>query len=176
MAFTPHPNGATHATTLCAELRIGAVAVEMDIPELGFAIDIGEIHERMRTVKSASPARRRSRRSSYAGYGLVLHDRAQGDLYGAGLTAPAGRLEGVGEDNLGRHAAQETRNSCVNQPQDNIQATGFFWSISKLPHYVDSKSELELIRKLRRDAQAGSQAGGQAEGEAPSGGSFKKAK
>ena len=35
---------------------------------------------------------------------------------------------------------------------DNIQATGFLEHI-KLPHYVDFQSELELIRKLRREAQ-----------------------
>ncbi|MGB1829144.1 MAG: carbon-phosphorus lyase complex subunit PhnI, partial [Paracoccaceae bacterium] len=36
---------------------------------------------------------------------------------------------------------------------DNIQATGFLEHI-KLPHYVDFQSELELIRKLRREAQS----------------------
>ena len=36
---------------------------------------------------------------------------------------------------------------------DNIQATGFLEHI-KLPHYVDFQSELELIRKLRRAADA----------------------
>ena len=35
---------------------------------------------------------------------------------------------------------------------DTIQATGFLEHI-KLPHYVDFQSELELIRKLRREAQ-----------------------
>ena len=54
---------------------------------------------------------------------------------------------------------------------DNIQATGFLEHI-KLPHYVDFQSELELIRKLRREAQAGSQAGEQADGKGPSGGSL----
>ena len=34
---------------------------------------------------------------------------------------------------------------------DNIQATGFVEHI-KLPHYVDFQSELELIRKIRREA------------------------
>ena len=39
---------------------------------------------------------------------------------------------------------------------DNIQATGFLEHI-KLPHYVDFQSELELIRKLRREAAAAAQ-------------------
>ncbi|WP_445943559.1 carbon-phosphorus lyase complex subunit PhnI, partial [Roseicyclus sp.] len=37
---------------------------------------------------------------------------------------------------------------------DNVQATGFLEHI-KLPHYVDFQSELELIRRLRAEAQAG---------------------
>jgi alpha-D-ribose 1-methylphosphonate 5-triphosphate synthase subunit PhnI len=34
-----------------------------------------------------------------------------------------------------------------------VQATGFLEHI-KLPHYVDFQSELELIRRLRREAMA----------------------
>jgi alpha-D-ribose 1-methylphosphonate 5-triphosphate synthase subunit PhnI len=41
---------------------------------------------------------------------------------------------------------------------DNIQATGFL-EHTKLPHYVDFKSELELVRKLRRDAETGAEGG-----------------
>jgi len=53
---------------------------------------------------------------------------------------------------------------------DNIpERQGFLESISKLPHYVDFQSELELIRKLRRDAQAGSQAGTSRGGGPPGG-------
>ena len=33
---------------------------------------------------------------------------------------------------------------------DNIQATGFVEHL-KLPHYVDFQSELELVRKMRRE-------------------------
>ena len=35
---------------------------------------------------------------------------------------------------------------------DNVQATGFLEHI-KLPHYVDFQAELELIRRLRREAR-----------------------
>ena len=37
---------------------------------------------------------------------------------------------------------------------DNVQATGFLEHI-KLPHHVDFQAELELIRRLRREAQTG---------------------
>ena len=36
---------------------------------------------------------------------------------------------------------------------DNIQASGFLEHI-KLPHYVDFQSELELVRRLRREAES----------------------
>jgi alpha-D-ribose 1-methylphosphonate 5-triphosphate synthase subunit PhnI len=42
---------------------------------------------------------------------------------------------------------------------DNVQATGFVEHL-KLPHYVDFQAELELIRKLRAEAEA---AAGEAE-------------
>ena len=35
---------------------------------------------------------------------------------------------------------------------DNIQSTGFVEHI-KLPHYVDFQSELELVRRMRRDLE-----------------------
>ena len=58
------------------------------------------------------------------------------------------RWKELGEDNLGEPAQDE---EFVLYHSDNIQATGFLEHI-KLPHYVDFQTELELIRKLRRDA------------------------
>ena len=40
---------------------------------------------------------------------------------------------------------------------DNIQATGFLEHI-KLPHYVDFQSELELVRRLRAEADTAREA------------------
>jgi alpha-D-ribose 1-methylphosphonate 5-triphosphate synthase subunit PhnI len=41
----------------------------------------------------------------------------------------------------------------VMEHSDNIQATGFVEHL-KLPHYVDFQSELELVRRMRRQASA----------------------
>ena len=60
------------------------------------------------------------------------------------------RWKELGEDNVGAPAQDE---EFVLYHSDNIQATGFLEHI-KLPHYVDFQSELELIRKLRSEAQA----------------------
>ena len=58
--------------------------------------------------------------------------------------------EELGEDNV-RAPAQDAE--FVLYHGDNVQATGFLEHI-KLPHYVDFQSELELVRKLRREAGA----------------------
>jgi alpha-D-ribose 1-methylphosphonate 5-triphosphate synthase subunit PhnI len=76
------------------------------------------------------------------------------------------RWKELGEDNLGAPAQDE---EFVLYHSDNIQATGFLEHI-KLPHYVDFQSELELIRKLRREAQVPKAA--QAESAEASGGSL----
>lgn len=151
-----------------AELRIGAVAVEMEIPELGFAIDIGEITlTECETVNQFKGSKTEPPQFT-RGYGLVF-GMTERKAISVALVDRALRWKELGEDNLGAPAQDE---EFVLYHADNIQATGFLEHI-KLPHYVDFQSELELIRKLRREAQASEQAAGQAEGEGPSGGSLK---
>jgi alpha-D-ribose 1-methylphosphonate 5-triphosphate synthase subunit PhnI len=129
------------------EIRQGEVSVEITPAELGFAIDIGEVSltecqmvNQFKGSKTAPPQFTR-------GYGLVfgasdrramamaLVDRAMraGEL-GEDVTAPAQDIEFVLS-----HA-------------DNIEATGFVEHL-KLPHYVDFQSELENVRRMRREAQ-----------------------
>ncbi len=131
------------------ELRIGAVAVEMEIPELGFAIEIGEITltecetvNQFKGSKSEPPQFTR-------GYGLVF-GQSERKAISMALVDRALRWEELGEDNVGA-PAQDTE--FVLYHADNIQATGFLEHI-KLPHYVDFQSELELVRKLRAEAMA----------------------
>jgi alpha-D-ribose 1-methylphosphonate 5-triphosphate synthase subunit PhnI len=132
-----------------AELRIGAVAVEMDIPELGFAIDIGEITvTECETVNQFQGSKTQPPQFT-RGYGLVF-GMTERKAISMALVDRALRWKELGEDNLGAPAQDE---EFVLYHADNIQATGFLEHI-KLPHYVDFQSELELIRKLRREAQA----------------------
>ncbi|WP_417260689.1 carbon-phosphorus lyase complex subunit PhnI [Celeribacter sp.] len=132
-----------------AELRIGAVAVEMDIPELGFAIDIGEITvTECETVNQFQGSKTHPPQFT-RGYGLVF-GMTERKAISMALVDRALRWKELGEDNLGAPAQDE---EFVLYHSDNIQATGFLEHI-KLPHYVDFQSELELIRKLRREAQA----------------------
>ena len=136
-----------------AELRIGAVSVEMDIPELGFAIDIGEITlTECETVNQFQGSKTEPPQFT-RGYGLVF-GMTERKAISMALVDRALRWKELGEDNVGAPAQDE---EFVLYHADNIQATGFLEHI-KLPHYVDFQSELELIRKLRREAKAAQEA------------------
>ncbi|MBV9252236.1 MAG: carbon-phosphorus lyase complex subunit PhnI [Acetobacteraceae bacterium] len=136
--------GGTHP--FAGEIRMGQVSVEIEPPELGFAIDIGDIVvtecqmvNQFKGSKTAPPQFTR-------GYGLVfgfserksmsmaLVDRAmRASELGEEITAPAQNVE------------------FVVYHSDNIEATGFVEHL-KLPHYVDFQSELENLRRMRREA------------------------
>lgn len=131
------------------ELRIGDVAVEMEIPELGFAIEIGEIEvTECETVNQFTGSKSEPPQFT-RGYGLVMGQCERKSISMA-LVDRALRWRELGEDNMGAPAQDE---EFVLYHSDNIQATGFLEHI-KLPHYVDFQSELELVRKLRREAEA----------------------
>ncbi|WP_172291893.1 carbon-phosphorus lyase complex subunit PhnI [Pseudoruegeria sp. HB172150] len=131
------------------ELRIGAVAVEMEIPELGFSIEIGEVTlTECETVNQFKGSKTEPPQFT-RGYGLVF-GQSERKAISMALVDRALRWEELGEDFVGA-PAQDTE--FVLYHGDNIQATGFLEHI-KLPHYVDFQSELELIRKLRREAGA----------------------
>lgn len=129
------------------ELRIGSVPVEMDIPELGFAIDIGEVTvTECETVNQFTGSKTEPPQFT-RGYGLVF-GQTERKAISMALVDRALRWEELGEDFVGAPAQDA---EFVLYHADNIQATGFLEHI-KLPHYVDFQSELELVRKLRREA------------------------
>ncbi|PZQ99837.1 MAG: carbon-phosphorus lyase complex subunit PhnI [Cereibacter sphaeroides] len=137
--------GRTHA--FVGELRIGTVAVEMEIPELGFAIEIGEVElTECETVNQFKGSRTEPPQFT-RGYGLVF-GQTERKAISMALVDRALRWKELGEDFTGAPAQDE---EFVLSHSDNIQATGFLEHI-KLPHYVDFQAELELIRKLRAEA------------------------
>lgn len=141
--------GRTHA--FVGELRIGAVAVEMEIPELGFSITLGEITvtecESVNQFKGSKTEPPQFTR----GYGLVF-GQSERKAISMSLVDRALRWKELGEDGVGAPAQDE---EFVLSHVDNIQASGFLEHI-KLPHYVDFQSELEMIRRMRREiAEAG---------------------
>ncbi len=131
------------------ELRIGKVPVEMDIPELGFAIELGEVTvTECETVNQFTGSKTEPPQFT-RGYGLVF-GQTERKAISMALVDRALRWEELGEDNVGAPAQDE---EFVLSHSDNVQATGFLEHI-KLPHYVDFQAELELIRRLRAEALA----------------------
>lgn len=130
------------------ELRIGFVSVELEVPEMGFAIEIGEICvTECETVNQFKGSKTEPPQFT-RGYGLVF-GQTERKAISMALVERALRWEELGEDNVGA-PAQDVE--FVLAHGDNIQATGFLEHI-KLPHYVDFQAELELIRKLRSAAE-----------------------
>ncbi|WP_375691155.1 carbon-phosphorus lyase complex subunit PhnI [Pseudooceanicola sp. LIPI14-2-Ac024] len=130
------------------ELRIGKVTVEMEVPELGFAVEIGEVTvTECETVNQFTGSKTEPPQFT-RGYGLVF-GQTERKAISMALVDRALRWAELGEDNVGAPAQDE---EFVLYHADNIQASGFLEHI-KLPHYVDFQSELELIRKLRREAE-----------------------
>lgn len=148
MAYsTQRGYGRTHA--FVGELRIGAVAVEMDIPELGFAVEIGEVElTECETVNQFKGSKTEPPQFT-RGYGLVF-GQTERKAIAMSLVDRSLRWQELGEDCTGAPAQDE---EFVLMHADNIQATGFLEHI-KLPHYVDFQSELELVRKLRAEVLA----------------------
>ena len=152
MAYsTQRGYGRTHA--FVGELRIGRVPVEMEIPELGFAVEIGAVEvTECETVNQFTGSKSEPPQFT-RGYGLVF-GQSERKAISMSLVDRALRWEELGEENMGAPAqdAEFVLYHC-----DNIQATGFLEHI-KLPHYVDFQSELELIRRLRAEAMGERQA------------------
>ncbi len=130
------------------EIRSGAVALELDIPELGFAVEIGEIEvtecqmvNQFRGSRSEAPKFTR-------GYGLSF-GFAERKAMAMALVDRALRAEELGEDITAPAQDQEF----VLSHADNVEASGFVQHL-KLPHHVDFQSELTLIRTMRAELQA----------------------
>ena len=138
--------GSTHP--FVGELRVGETHVEITPPELGFAIDIGDVTltecqmvNQFKGSKTAPPQFTR-------GYGLAF-GHAERKAMAMALVDRAMRAEELGE--TVRAPAQNVE--FVLYHCDNIEATGFVEHL-KLPHYVDFQSELETVRRMRAEAAA----------------------
>ncbi|OJX80009.1 carbon-phosphorus lyase complex subunit PhnI [Magnetospirillum sp. 64-120] len=135
--------GNTHP--FAGEIRMGEVAVELVPEELGFAIEIGEITltecqmvNQFKGSKTVPPQFTR-------GYGLSF-GHCERKAMAMALVDRSLRAEDLGE--LVSNPAQDQE--FVLYHSDNVEASGFVQHL-KLPHYVDFQSELEMIRRLRRE-------------------------
>jgi len=128
------------------EIRVGEVAVEIVPPELGFAVDIGDLTLTECQMVNQFAGSKTVPPQFTRGYGLVF-GHAERKAMAMALVDRALRAEELGEEATAPAQNQEF----VLYHCDNIEATGFVEHL-KLPHYVDFQSELETIRRMRAEA------------------------
>jgi alpha-D-ribose 1-methylphosphonate 5-triphosphate synthase subunit PhnI len=81
------------------------------------------------------------------GYGIAF-GHCERKVMAMALVDRALRAGELGEDRIAPAQDEEF----VLAHCDNVQATGFVEHL-KLPHYVDFQSELDLVRRMRREYQ-----------------------
>jgi alpha-D-ribose 1-methylphosphonate 5-triphosphate synthase subunit PhnI len=138
--------GYGHTHPFVGELRVGAVPVSIVPPELGFAIEIGEITVTECQMVNQFGGSKTAPPQFSRGYGLTF-GHADRRAIAISLVDRSMRAEELGEPV--KAPAQDVE--FVLSHCDNIEATGFVEHL-KLPHHVDFQSELETIRKLRAAA------------------------
>jgi alpha-D-ribose 1-methylphosphonate 5-triphosphate synthase subunit PhnI len=125
------------------EVRMGEVSVEIEPPELGFAIDIGDLTVTECQMVNQFKGSKTQLPQFTRGYGLVF-GFSERKAMSMALVDRAMRAQELGED----VTAPAQNAEFVLYHSDNIEATGFVEHL-KLPHYVDFQSELQNVRRLR---------------------------
>src|ERR1700677_4544376 len=126
---------------------MGEVSVEIEPPELGFAMDIGDLTVTECQMVNQFKGSKTKAPQFTRGYGLVF-GFSERKAMAMALVDRALRAEELGEDVTAPAQDQEF----VLSHSDNVEASGFTQHL-KLPHYVDFQAELNLIRRLRAEWQ-----------------------
>ena len=127
------------------EIRIGQVEVEIDVPELGFAVSLGRVQVTECQMVNQFKGSAKQPPQFTRGYGLVF-GQSERKAMAMSLVDRALRASEFGEDIVAPAQDEEF----VISHSDNVQATGFVEHL-KLPHYVDFQAELDLVRRMRRE-------------------------
>jgi len=138
--------GYSHTHPFAGEIRHGVVEVEIVPEELGFAVPIGEIALTECQMVNQFAGSKSEPPQFTRGYGLAF-GHAERKAMAMALIDRALRAEELGE----RGEAPAQSQEFVLSHSDNLEASGFVQHL-KLPHYVDFQSELELVRKMRKQA------------------------
>ncbi|QLF69040.1 carbon-phosphorus lyase complex subunit PhnI [Peteryoungia desertarenae] len=133
--------GRTHP--FVGEIRMGLVEVEIEVPELGFAVSLGEIRVTECQMVNQFKGSAKVPPQFTRGYGLVF-GQSERKAMSMSLVDRALRADEFGEDIVAPAQDEEF----VISHCDNVQATGFVEHL-KLPHYVDFQAELDLVRRMR---------------------------
>nr|WP_295775475.1 carbon-phosphorus lyase complex subunit PhnI [Rhodoferax sp.] len=135
--------GYANSHPFAGEIRRGAVQVEIQPDELGFAIDIGDIDITECQMVNQFSGSRDIPPQFTQGYGLAFGG-AERKAMAMALVDRSLRADELGE----ARTAPSQDEEFVLSHADNVEASGFVQHL-KLPHYVDFQAELELVRKLR---------------------------
>jgi alpha-D-ribose 1-methylphosphonate 5-triphosphate synthase subunit PhnI len=130
------------------EIRIGEVEVEIDVPELGFAVSLGRIQVTECQMVNQFKGSAKEPPQFTRGYGLVF-GQSERKAMAMALCDRALRAREFDEDVVAPAQDEEF----VISHSDNVQATGFVEHL-KLPHYVDFQAELDLVRRMRAEYEA----------------------
>ena len=130
------------------EIRLGDLCIEIEPPELGFAIDIGDLTLTECQMVNQFTGSKTEPAQFTRGYGLVF-GQCERKAMAMALVDRAMRAPELGED----VTAPPQQVEFVLSHCDNVEATGFVEHL-KLPHYVDFQSELETIRSIRSGANS----------------------
>lgn len=137
--------GYARSHPFAGEIRIGEVEVEIDVPELGFAVPLGRVRITECQMVNQFAGSAKAPPQFTRGYGLVF-GQSERKAMAMALCDRALRSRELGEDVTAPAQDEEF----VISHSDNVQATGFVEHL-KLPHYVDFQAELDLVRRLRRE-------------------------
>ncbi|WP_341318563.1 carbon-phosphorus lyase complex subunit PhnI [Paraburkholderia sp. IMGN_8] len=135
--------GYAHSHPFAGEIRFGTIAVEMELDELGEAVEIGDIDITECQMINQFAGSGEVPPTFTQGYGLAF-GHSERKAMAMALVDRALRAEELGET-LGS-PTQDIE--FMLSHSDNVEASGFVQHL-KLPHYVDFQSELELVRRLR---------------------------
>ena len=120
------------------------------VPEdLGFPLEIGEIAVTECQMINQFAGSAEAPPQFTQGYGLTF-GHCERKAMAMALVDRSLRARELGEAVVSPAQDEEF----VLSHSDNVQATGFVEHL-KLPHYVDFQSELELVRKMRRERGRG---------------------
>lgn len=133
------------------EIRLGMVDVEFVPEELGFPVVIGEIEITECEMVNQFKGSKKVPPQFTRGYGFAF-GHCERKAMSMAQVDRALRADELGEDRVAPAQDEEF----VLSHCDNVQATGFVEHL-KLPHYVDFQSELELVRRMRKEQEEGLQ-------------------
>jgi alpha-D-ribose 1-methylphosphonate 5-triphosphate synthase subunit PhnI len=126
-----------------AEIRYGSVSVEFVPPELGFAVEIGEMEVTECVMVNRFAGSDEQPPCFTIGYGLAF---GYSERKAMSMALVDRALRGREFSEQARYPAQDEE--FVLYHSDNVEASGFVQHL-KLPHYVDFQAELVLLRNLR---------------------------